>query len=63
MQNYRDLKVWQKLMKLTMNNYEIIKKTKPEVCGFRQQIRRSAISMPNNKEEGYGRYFTKEYSN
>jgi four helix bundle protein len=62
MKSCRDLKVWQKSMKLAKSTYELTNKfPKHETYGLRQQIRRSVISVPCNLVEGYGRYFTKEY--
>ena len=34
---------------------------KDEQYGLTQQIRRSAVSIPSNIAEGYGRQFSKEY--
>jgi four helix bundle protein len=34
---------------------------KEETYGLSQQMRRSAVSIPSNIAEGYGRSFSKEY--
>ena len=59
---YRDLIVWQKSMKLVTEIYQITT-TFPnnENYGLTSQIRRSAISIPSNIAEGYGRNSTGDY--
>lgn len=54
--NFRELKVWQKGMELSKNIYQITC-TFPteEKYGLKSQIQRSAISIPSNIAEGYGR--------
>jgi four helix bundle protein len=62
MKSYRDLKVWQKSMKVTSMVYVVTKDfPKEEIYGLTQQIRRSAISIPSNIAEGYGRFSSKDY--
>lgn len=60
--SFKDLIVWQKAYKLTI---EIYKETKNfpnnEIYGLSQQMRRCAVSIPSNIAEGYGRYYNKEY--
>ncbi|UII77988.1 four helix bundle protein [Flagellimonas sp. HMM57] len=62
MSTFRDLKIWQKAMKLVTKIYA---KTgyfpKEEVYGLTSQIKRSAISVPSNIAEGYGRKGKKDY--
>ncbi len=62
MKTYRDLIVWQKGKKLAVDVY---KQTKPfpreELYGLTSQMRRSAVSVPANIAEGYGRQSTKDY--
>jgi len=59
---YRDLIVWQKSMSLVTEIY-LHTKTFPstETYGLTSQIRRSAISIPSNIAEGYGRKSTGDY--
>ena len=62
MKSYRDLKVWQKAMKAVSMVYLITKEfPNEELYGLTQQVRRSAVSIPSNIAEGYGRYSTKDY--
>ncbi len=63
MQTYRDLIVWQKAMNLVLKLYTETKIwPKEEVYGLTSQIRRSAVSVPSNIAEGYGRNSTGDYS-
>jgi four helix bundle protein len=61
--SFRDLRVWQEAMALTV---EIYKSTagfpKHELYGLTQQIRRAAVSIPSNIAEGKGHYSDKEFS-
>ncbi len=60
--SFRDLIVWQKSYQLVIEIYQITKGfPKEELYGLVQQIRRSAVSIPSNIAEGYGRQFQKEY--
>ena len=60
---FRDLKVWEKAHKLTLQIYQITK-TFPieEKFGIISQLRRSASSVPTNIVEGFKRRSKKEYS-
>lgn len=59
---YRDLIVWQKSMNLITEVYKISANFPlNEVYGLCSQIRRSAISIPSNIAEGYGRKSTGDY--
>ncbi len=61
MANYRELIVFQKADKLAGQIYEITKNLpKSELFGLTSQIRRSALSIPTNIVEGYGRQNKKE---
>lgn len=61
MKTFRDLSIWQKAMNLVTNTYQITEKfPKEELFGLTSQIRRSAISLPSNIAEGYGRDSNKE---
>lgn len=62
LKSYRDLIVWQKSMELVKNIYFLTKKLpKEEDYVLTSQIRRSAISIPSNIAEGYGRGHRLEY--
>ncbi|MBR9986894.1 MAG: four helix bundle protein [Desulfosarcina sp.] len=62
LKNYKELKVWQKSYKLCLHVYKITKRfPKDEMYGLTSQIRRSAVSIPSNIAEGYGRKTTIEY--
>lgn len=60
---YRDLLVWQKAMLLVTSVYEITQKyPTSEQFTLTSQTRRSAISVPSNIAEGYGRNSTSDYA-
>ena len=60
--SYRDLVVWQKSMALVSEIYLLTKGfPKEELYGITSQIRRSAVSIPSNIAEGYGRNSTQDY--
>ena len=62
LKNYRELKVWQKSYTLCLNIYNATKCfPKEEMYGLTSQIRRSAVSIPSNIAEGYGRKTTGDY--
>lgn len=62
MKTFRDLLVWQKSMTFVTEIYKVSKPfPKEETFGLTSQIRRSAISIPSNISEGYGREGVKEY--
>ena len=59
---YRDLVVWQKAMVYVTSIYESTKVfPKEEVYGLVSQLRRSAISIPSNIAEGFGRRSRADY--
>ena len=62
MKSYRDLIVWKKSMVLVTQIY-LLSKTFPkeELYGLISQIRKSAVSVPSNISEGYGRNSTNDY--
>jgi len=61
--SFRDLIVWQKSMLLVSEIYEqTATYPKEELYGLTSQIRRSAVSVPSNIAEGYGRRSTREYA-
>ena len=56
MQNYKDLKVWEKAHRFTLKIYEVTKTfPKDEMYGLTNQLRRSASSIPANVAEGCGK--------
>jgi four helix bundle protein len=60
--SYRDLMVWQKAMSLVTEVYAITGNfPSSEMYGLTSQIRRSAVSVPSNIAEGYGRNSTGDY--
>ena len=59
--SYEDLMVWKKAHALTTSIYEITKTFPPEdKFTLVKQIRGSAISVPANIAEGFGRFHQKE---
>ena len=62
MKSYKELEVWQKGIELTMMIYKVTQSFPPEEkFGLTSQLRRSAVSIPSNIAEGWGRGSTKEY--
>ena len=62
MSYYKDLVVWQKSYKLTLEVYATSKSfPKEEIFGITSQMRRSAVSIPSNIAEGNSRGSKKEY--
>ena len=62
LKNYKELKVWQKAYQLCIMIYKVTKHfLTEEKYGLTSQIRRSAVSVPSNIAEGYGRKTTQEY--
>jgi four helix bundle protein len=53
---YQDLEVWQLAVTLAEDSYRLVAKfPRDEIYGLTSQIRRSAVSIPANIAEGYGR--------
>ncbi|MEX1203422.1 MAG: four helix bundle protein [Ferruginibacter sp.] len=62
MNNYRDLKLWQRSMDFEVNVYKIVDTfLKEENFGLYAQIKRSAVSIPSNISEGAGRATNKQF--
>ena len=62
MKTFRDLIVWQKAMELVTLIYQLSKSfPKDELYGLISQMRRTAVSIPANIAEGYGRRSTQDY--
>ena len=62
--DYRQLKVWQKAMDLTVEIYNLVKKLpREETYALSDQMRRAVVSIPSNIAEGQGRNSDKEFIN
>lgn len=62
MKTFRDLLVWQKAINFVSIIYKSTKTfPKEEIYGLTSQMKRSAISIPSNIAEGYGRKSRKDY--
>ena len=56
MRNYRELEVWEKSHKLTLELYKLSRGfPKDEIYGLTSQMRRAAVSIGANLAEGCGR--------
>ena len=63
MESYQELIVWKRAMELVAAAYSVARKLpREETFALSDQIRRSAVSIPSNIAEGYGRNTTKEYA-
>ena len=61
-ESYRDLKVWQRAIQMTLTIYRATTDLpKEELFGLTTQIRRASVSVASNIAEGYGRSSTGEY--
>ena len=63
-ENFEDLRVWQKGIELTKKIYLVT--SKGEISrdfGLKDQLRRAAVSVPTNVAEGFERRSRKEYLN
>ena len=61
-ESFKDLFVWQKGIELVNDIYKVTNRfPKEELYCLTSQIRRSAISIPTNIAEGWGRGTTKNY--
>jgi four helix bundle protein len=64
MQNYKDLKVWEKGHSLTLEIYRVSENfPKKEMYGLTNQIRRCSSSIPSNIAEGCGRMTSNDFAN
>ena len=60
--SYRDLIVWQRSIELSLAVYRVSSGFPAEErFGITSQLRRSAVSVPSNIAEGYGRNTRKDY--
>lgn len=63
MQNYKDLKVWEKAHLFTLTVYEVTKGfPKEEIYSLTNQLRRAASSIPANIAEGCGKNSQPEFA-
>jgi len=58
-QEFEDLEIWKEGMRLTCEIYAQMKTCKD--YGLRDQIQRSALSIPSNIAEGFERHSNKEF--
>ena len=64
MQNYKDLKVWEKAHEFTLRIYEVTKLfPKEEIYSLTNQLRRAASSIPANIAEGCGKNSKADFAN
>jgi four helix bundle protein len=62
MHNYRELKIWQRLMDFVVKIYEIsVDFPKEERYGLTAQLRSCVISVPSNISEGAGRGTNRQF--
>jgi len=60
--SYKDLEVWKKSIDIVTKIYKVTNSfPKDEIYSLVSQLRRSAVSIPSNIAEGWGRNKTKEY--
>lgn len=61
-QHYKELKIWQKGMKLAKSVYQLTTAfPREERFGLTAQMRRAAVSIPSNIAEGQARSGTREF--
>lgn len=64
MQNYKELKVWNKAHVFTIEVYKIsLQFPKEELYSLTNQIRRAAYSIPSNIAEGCGKKSQADFAN
>ncbi len=60
--SYKDLVIWQKAIDLVVDVYQVVKSfPREELYALSDQIKRSAVSVPSNIEEGQSRQHTGEF--
>lgn len=63
MQDYKELKVWEKAHHFTLQVYEVTKSfPKDELYSLTNQLRRAASSIPANIAEGCGKITQSEFA-
>lgn len=60
-QSFKDLLVWQRARDFSLEIYRVFSSTKD--YGFKDQVQRAALSIPNNIAEGYARRSDKALRN
>jgi len=61
-ESYRDLKVWQRAIAMTLEVYRATADfPRDELFGLTSQLRRASVSVASNIAEGYGRSSRGEY--
>ena len=58
-EKFEDLKIWQERVEIAIEIYSLFKAVRDS--GFRDQIQRSAISIPSNISEGFDRQSNNEF--
>ena len=62
--SFKDLLIWQKGIEIVVLVYKIIADfPENEIYALSSQIKRSAVSIPSNIAEGYGRQSSQSYKN
>jgi len=62
-QSYKDLLIWQRGIDIVALVYQLISDfPKDEIYALSSQIKRSAVSIPSNIAEGYGRRSSRDYA-
>ena len=62
MHNYRELKIWQKAIDLSIDTYALVEEFPDnEKLNLSSQVRRSAVSVASNIAEGAGRNSDKDF--
>lgn len=63
MNNFKELKVWQKAIRLTVEIYKLTSQfPKSETYGISSQIQRAAVSITCNISEGCGKTSEKDFN-
>ncbi|HEU4859692.1 MAG TPA: four helix bundle protein [Chitinophagaceae bacterium] len=63
MQNYKDLKVWEKAHQFTLEGYEVTKQfPREEIYSLTNRLRRAVSSIPANIAEGCGKNSQAEFA-
>lgn len=58
-ESFEDFEVWKEGMRLSIKIYKLLEACKD--YGFKDQMQRSAVSIPSNISEGYERQTNKEF--
>lgn len=61
--SYKELRIWQKGIKITVLVYRITKDfPKEEIYALTSQLKRASVSVPSNIAEGFGRQTDKSFN-